>query len=132
MGLVKHLLLWPVTGPKALIDFSVRQVENVAHRELTDDERVKEDLMALELELELGDIDQAEYERREAILMERLREARAWRTKLGMEEEWAPLSFSGSGGAVVEGPGPVGGEDADPAQGADAADEAGSDEEETP
>lgn len=93
MGLLKHLLLWPATGPAALIKFSLHQVEGVAHRELTDDDRVKEDLMALQMELELGEIEEDEYLRREAMLMERLRENRAWRRKLGMEEEWAPLSF---------------------------------------
>ena len=93
MGLLKHLLGWPVTGPLALAEFSMRQVEGVVRRELTDDARVKEDLMVLQMELELGDIDEAEYGRREAELMQRLREAREWRTKLGMEEEWAPLEF---------------------------------------
>ena len=94
MGLIKHLLFWPATGPLALVDFSVRQVEKVVRRELTDDERIKEDLMALQLELELGSIDDAEYERREAVIMERLREARAWRRRLGMEQEWAPLQVA--------------------------------------
>lgn len=95
MGLIKHLLFWPVTGPKALVDFSLRQADGMVRRELTDDERVKEDLMALQMELELGGIDEEEYARREARLMERLRDARAWRVRLGMEEEWRPLEFSG-------------------------------------
>ena len=94
MGLLKHLLFWPVTGPIALADFSLRKVEGVVRKELTDDARIKEDLMALQMELEIGDIDLAEYEQREAELMERLREARDWREKLGMEEKWAPLSYS--------------------------------------
>jgi hypothetical protein len=91
VGILKHLFLWPVTGPLALLDFSMRQVDGVARKELTDDVKVKEDLMALQMELELGDIDLPEYERREAVLMDRLREARAWRTRLGMEEAWAPF-----------------------------------------
>lgn len=93
MGLLTHLLFWPVTGPKALAEFSLRQVEGVVHRELTDDGRVKEDLLALQMELELGEIDEAEYAVREARLIERLKEARAWRVRLGMEEEWAPMEF---------------------------------------
>jgi hypothetical protein len=115
MGILKHLLFWPVTGPKALMDFSLRQVEGVAHQELTDDQRVKEDLMALQMELELGDIDEEEYAEREALLMERLREARAWRVRLGMEEEWKPL---GSGLRRAESP-------ADPATGDDGGDPSG-------
>ncbi len=81
----------------------------MAHRELTDDERIKEDMLALQMELEIGTIDEDEYLRREAGLVERLREAREWRVRLGMEEEWAPYGFSGSsssGGAEISGPDP--------------------------
>lgn len=108
MGLLKHLLFWPVTGPKTLVEFSIRQAEGLVHEELTDDQRIKEDLMALQMELELGDIDEEEYVRREAVLMERLREARAWRVELGMEARWAPLGYSrdDGGGAEEKGPGP--------------------------
>lgn len=94
MGVLKHLLLWPATGPLALARFSLRQIDEATRRELTDDERIRDDLMALQLELELGSIDEAEYVAREAEIMERLREARAWRVRLGMEEEWAPYGFS--------------------------------------
>lgn len=95
MGILKHVLFWPVTGPKALLEFSLRQIEGVAHRELTDDQRIKEDMLALQMELELGEIDEDEFARREAELVERLKEARAWRVRLGMEEAWAPYGFSG-------------------------------------
>ena len=93
MGILKHLLFWPVTGPAALVRFSLGQIDGVARRELTDDSKIKEDLMALQMELELGDIDVAEYEAREQELMRRLREAREWRVELGMEKEWKPLEF---------------------------------------
>lgn len=108
MGLLKHLLFWPVTGPKALVEFSIRQADGVVREELTDDEGIKEDLMALQMELELGDIDEEEYVRREATLMKRLRVARAWRVELGMEAAWAPLGYSRAegGAAAEEGPGP--------------------------
>ena len=96
MGILKHLLFWPVTGPSALVRFSLRQVENTAHRELADEGRVKEDLIELHLLLELGEIDEEEYRVREAAAMERLREARAWQERLGMATPWAPIEFSGS------------------------------------
>ena len=102
MGLVKHLLFWPVTGPKALVDFSLRQVDGMVRRELTDDEQVKEELMALQMELELGEIDETEYERREARLMRRLRAAREWRVQFGIEEEWRPLEFPGGEGPSAD------------------------------
>jgi hypothetical protein len=84
VGLLKHLLFWPVTGPKFLIDFSLGRVEGVVRQELTDDSGVKADLMELQLLLELGDIDDEEYARREAALMQRLREIREWRERFGM------------------------------------------------
>ena len=95
MGLIKHLLFWPVTGPLAAVDFSMKQVEGLVRRELTDDERIREDLMALQMELELELIDEEDYQRREADIMQRFREAREWRTHFGMEEPWAPLGFAG-------------------------------------
>lgn len=104
MGLLTHLLFWPVTGPAALAEFSIRQVESVVHRELTDDGRVKEDMLALQMALELGEIDEAEYQEREARLIGRLKEARAWRVRLGMEEEWAPMEFVGRDGEDPEAP----------------------------
>jgi hypothetical protein len=94
MGLVKHLLFWPVTGPLAAVDFSIRQIEGFMRRELTDDERIREDLMALQMELELELVDEEEFERREGAIMERFREARAWRRHFGMEEAWKPLSIA--------------------------------------
>jgi hypothetical protein len=92
--LVKHLLFWPLTGPLAAVDFSMRQIDGLMRRELTDDERIREDLMALQMELELELVDEEEYQRREAEIMVRFREARAWRAHFGIEEPWAPLGFA--------------------------------------
>jgi hypothetical protein len=91
MGILKHLLFWPVTGPKFLIDFSLGKVEGVVREELTDDTAVKADLMELQLLLELGDIDDAEYLRREQLLMQRLREIREWREEFGMGVAGGPV-----------------------------------------
>ncbi|MGQ0813763.1 MAG: gas vesicle protein GvpG [Gemmatimonadota bacterium] len=91
MGLLKHLLFWPVTGPKFLIDFSMNQIEGVVRENLTDDTEVKAELMELQLLLELGDIDDEEYVRREAALMQRLREIREWRERFGMGVAGGPV-----------------------------------------
>jgi hypothetical protein len=91
MGLLKHLLFWPVTGPKFLIDFSMGKVDDVVREELTDDARVKAELMELQLQLELGDIDDDEYVRREADLMAQLREIREWREHFGMGVSGGPV-----------------------------------------
>jgi hypothetical protein len=95
MGILKHLLFWPVTGPTFLARFSLEKVQGVVRDELTDEGRVKEALLDLQLRLELGDIDDAEYVREEAKLMDELREVRRWREEFGM----------GARGGVVRVPG---------------------------
>src|SRR5690348_18275320 len=82
MGLLTNLLFFPVTGPIAGIKWSLGKVQRVVEEELVDDSAIKEELMALQMELELGDIDDDEYMRREAELMERLREVRYWREQI--------------------------------------------------
>jgi hypothetical protein len=84
MGLLKHLLFWPVTGPSFLMRFSLDRVAGVVREELTDDTRIKAELLELQLMVELGDIDDAEYLAREGALMEELREVRQWREEYGM------------------------------------------------
>jgi len=91
MGLLKHLLFWPVTGPKFLIDFSLDKVNGVVRDELTDDTPVKAELLELQMRLELGEIDDDEYVALEAGLMQRLREVREWREKLGMGVSGGPV-----------------------------------------
>lgn len=83
MGLLSNLLFFPVTGPVAGIRWALGKVQAVVEEELTDDTSVKQELMELQLQLELGDIDDAEFVRREAALMQRLREVREWRERLG-------------------------------------------------
>lgn len=100
MGILKHLLFWPVTGPTFLTRFSLERLQGLVREELTDDARVKEALLELQLALELGEIDEAGYAREEARLMEELREVRRWREEFGM----------GTGGGVVRVPKPGEGE----------------------
>lgn len=117
MGILKHLLFWPVTGPTFLARFSLEKVDGAVRGELTDDAAVKRDLMELQMQLELGDIDDEEYVEREAALMLRLRDVRHWREQFGMPisgglvrvAEDAPASEPGTdpdapGGGEAEGP----------------------------
>lgn len=83
MGLISNILFFPVTGPVAGIRWALGKVQAVVEEELTDDTSVKQALMELQLQLELGDIDDAEFVRREAALMQRLRAVREWRERLG-------------------------------------------------
>jgi hypothetical protein len=91
VGLLTNLLFFPVAGPIAGIRWSLSKVQRVVQEELVDDTPVKEELMALQLLLELGNIDDAEYVRREGEVMARLREVRYWREQFGL---------SAPGGAV--------------------------------
>lgn len=91
MGLLSKILLFPIAGPVAGIRWSLGKVQAVVEEELTDDTSVKQELMELQLELELGDIDDAEYVRREAELMARLREVREWRERFGRATSGGPV-----------------------------------------
>src|SRR5690349_24989313 len=84
MGLISKLLFFPLTGPVAGIRWSLGKVQRVVEEELVDDAPVKQELMELQMLLELGDIDDDEYVRREAVVMERLREVRYWREQFGL------------------------------------------------
>ena len=91
MGLLKHLLFWPVTGPQFLTEFSLEKVNEVVRDNLTDDTPVKEELLMLQLKLESGEIDDDEYVREEARLMAALRDVRYWREQYGMGLSGGPV-----------------------------------------
>ena len=98
MGLLKHLLLWPVTGPMFLTEFSLGKVHQVVREQLTDDQPIKEELLELQLLLESGEIDDDEYVVREARLMAALRDVRHWREEFGMGISGGPVRVADSTG----------------------------------
>jgi hypothetical protein len=102
MGLLKHLLFWPVTGPNFLARFSLEKVHDAVREQLTDDQVVKEELLALQMRLELGEIDDEAYEELEAALMQRLREVRQWREEFGMGMSGGPVRVASRGPNVAE------------------------------
>ena len=91
MGLLGKLLFFPITGPVAGIRWTLGKVQGVVEEELTDDAPVKQQLMELQMQLELGDITDDEYVEREAALMAQLREVRAWRERLGKGTSGGPV-----------------------------------------
>jgi len=97
VGLLANLLFFPVTGPVAGIKWSLGKVMGVVEEELTDDAPVKQDFMELQMKVELGEIDDAEYVRREQELMARLRDVRAWRERLGKSVSGGPVRVSSEG-----------------------------------
>ena len=102
MGLLSNLLFFPITGPVAGIKWSLRKVAQVVDEELTDDSSIKQELMELQMQLELGDIDDEEYVAREAQLMARLREVRAWRERLGRSVAGGPVRVGKEGEGAGE------------------------------
>ena len=97
MGILKHVLFWPVTGPVGATKWSLNQAMKIAEEELTDDTTVKQDFMALQMKLELGEIDDEEYSVQEAVIMARLREVRAWRERLGKSVAGGPVRVARGG-----------------------------------
>lgn len=95
MGLLTNLLFFPVTGPVAGMRWTLAKIAQVVDEELTDDSAIKQELMELQMQLELGDIDDEEYVRGEKVLMDRLREVRAWRERLGKSLSGGPVRVSG-------------------------------------
>jgi hypothetical protein len=91
MGLLTNILLSPFLGPIWGTRWTLEKVDRVVREELTDDTPIKEELMELQIKLEMGEIDDAEYLRREAEVMQRLREVREWREKYGMSTSGGPV-----------------------------------------
>jgi hypothetical protein len=91
MGLLSKVLFFPIAGPVAGIRWSLNKVVQVAEEELTDDAPIKQELMELQMKLELGDIDDQEYVAQESVLMQRLREVRAWRERFGKASSGGPV-----------------------------------------
>jgi len=95
MGLLTNILLAPFLGPIYGTKWTLDKVDRVVREQLTDDTPIKEDLMALHLQLEMGEIDDEEYVRREKEIMERLREVREWRERFGMSTSGGPVRVAG-------------------------------------
>ena len=96
MGLLTNILLAPFLAPVWGTKWTLEKVDRVVRDQLTDDTPVKEDLMALQMQLEMGEIDDDEYVRREAEIMQRFREVREWREKFGMSTSGGPVRVAES------------------------------------
>jgi len=70
MFLIDDILLAPVKGIKWIAE----KVREVADKELYDPDKIKEELMAIQAKLDLGDMTEEQYGVREKELLERLSE----------------------------------------------------------
>ena len=68
MFLIDSILLAPLKG----VIWMGQKLSDMAQEELTDKGRIKEELMRLQLQFELDEISQAEYDQKEKDLLDRL------------------------------------------------------------
>jgi len=73
MSLLTDLLTFPVTGPIKGLMWIAEKVAEQAENELYSEDKVRGQLMELELRYDLGEISEQEYEEAEAALLERLK-----------------------------------------------------------
>jgi hypothetical protein len=76
MGFLTNLLTFPVLGPVKGIVWIAEKVTEQAEKELYDEDKLRGQLMELELRYDLGEIGEEEYLAAEEVLLERLRVAR--------------------------------------------------------
>jgi len=77
MGPVSRLLSLPISGPLGALGWLARRIANAAVQQLLDPARIEAELLALEMRLEAGTIDEVAFEAAEARLLEELAEMRA-------------------------------------------------------
>src|SRR5690349_18704761 len=80
------LLMAPLTAPLAGLRFILNQVGEMAEHELYDEDRIREELLELQLHLDEGEITEDEYAEQEADVMARLRVAREHRQVMGRQQ----------------------------------------------
>lgn len=76
MGILGSILMSPVLGPIDGVLWLARTIEEQANAERWDEGKVTAGLQELELDLDLGKITIKEYETRETVLLQQLKEIR--------------------------------------------------------
>ena len=69
---IDDILLAPVVLPTWI----ARKVSEAAYTEMTDDAAIRQELLQLQMRFELGEMDEEEYDRREADLLRQIERAR--------------------------------------------------------
>lgn len=76
-------ILFPFFIPLKGLMWIGGKVEEVAEREMTDESKIHEELLELQMRFELDEITEEEYEKREAKLMDKLEEIRKYKEEEG-------------------------------------------------
>ncbi|NQT73927.1 MAG: gas vesicle protein GvpG [Chloroflexi bacterium] len=72
MGLLFNLLTLPVSGPVKSVTWIAEKLIEQAESEELDEDRIKGELLELQVHFELDEISQEEYDQQEAVLLEQL------------------------------------------------------------
>ena|SRR5579884_3619815 len=99
------LLGAPIGVPLGGFKFILEQLRDMAERELYSEERIREDLLLLQLRLQDGEISEEEFVAQEAAIIERLRVARELRQARASESDTRVAGddpFSGRGAWTAE------------------------------
>ncbi|NUP09662.1 MAG: gas vesicle protein GvpG [Polyangiaceae bacterium] len=76
MGLLSDILLAPVTGPAHLFVSLLETIRDQANAQMPSQEKLKDELVRLNARLELGEIDEAEFQKQEEELLAELKQMR--------------------------------------------------------
>jgi hypothetical protein len=71
-------------GPAKLAIWLGEKLVETAHQEMTDESEIRRELLELQMVYELGEVEDQEFERREAALMERLQSIREFKKQQGL------------------------------------------------
>ena len=73
--IVDDILLAPIKFPVWI----AKKLSEYAEKEMADDSKIHEDLLELQMRYEMGEISDEEYDKQEAMLMEKLEEIRKYK-----------------------------------------------------
>jgi hypothetical protein len=78
VGLISDILLAPITGPVHGLKFVLNAIRENAEAESHGDEQsLREELVALNMRLELGEVSEEDFQAQEAAVLEKLKAIRA-------------------------------------------------------
>jgi Gas vesicle protein G len=87
MGLLSDVLFVPVTGPLRLLWVALGALQEQANAQLPDEQSLRQELIALNMRLELGQLSESEFREQEAALMQQLKAFRAAKQEMAAEDE---------------------------------------------
>jgi len=87
LKLVNSAVSSPVVGPYKGMKGVFESIRNEADAEQLDEDRIMQRLTDLQLQLDVGEIEQEEYDRREREIMDHLAAVRRYKRELEEEEE---------------------------------------------